>query len=790
MKKFWRQLLSFGLALALVLPSGISARAEEAPDQQRVITAPGEKTGTISVPFYGFFEDLNKDHYVNLINSYRKEAINQNIVEGDYRALKWSSDLEEAARIRAAEITISYGHQRPNGEVFSSALEGMNAENISEADSIKLGVESFYGEKDAYEKKDTSKATARYANMVDPQLKSFALARFQSKDGKSGMVMVFSSRESTNENQAYNSMGSYRVNIPVAGAHATNPEFDHSKIVVTAGTPPIFPEYARITYTGDLFPNKTYQTLVEIEWEKFDAYKDHAGYQGRINGKVAGIDVSLPVEVLPAKLENFVLPDLIVASKGTKAGDLNLPGEIQVKFSNGGTKALPVEWSLKDYREPPHLPAQRTIQGQIKWNERAYTVEARILIIPEAPDAVKVVIKEGKNFIEPRDRIKLYQGEKLNTQDRYLLVSFPSKENQDQALAMDHQWITGYDPQDLGEQDLIVDLLGKKAILKVEVVKGPEIHRIGGSTRYSTAIEASKHFFNSGADTVLLARGNDFADALAAAPLASALKSPILLADGKEVSRDLQDELNRLEAKKIIIIGGKAALSSEIEASLSQTKGVEVTRLYGENRYETSAKIAKEVKALNDNDGIKTEKALLASGTTAADALSASPYAAHHRMPILLTKKNELPREVSLVMKDLKLQSLEILGGSAAIDKDLEGKAGKMVGKLERISGENRYETAVRIAEKFTGNESRTVFLATGLNFADALVFGAIAGEAKAPMLLTRPNKVEAATKDYLTRVHPSLTYIAGLDAAVHEKVEKDLMRFEKQKDTSSAENK
>ena len=55
MKKFWRQLLSFGLALALVLPSGISARAEEALDQQRVITAPGEKTGTISVPFYGFF---------------------------------------------------------------------------------------------------------------------------------------------------------------------------------------------------------------------------------------------------------------------------------------------------------------------------------------------------------------------------------------------------------------------------------------------------------------------------------------------------------------------------------------------------------------------------------------------------------------------------------------------------------------------------------------------------------------------------------------------------------------
>ncbi|WP_304262547.1 cell wall-binding repeat-containing protein [Kallipyga massiliensis] len=780
MKKSWRGLLSLVLALALVLPLGLSAHAEEVPDKERVITAPGLKEGSISVPFYGSFEDLNKNDYMNKVNGYRKEAIEKGIVEGNYQALKWSSQLEEAARIRAAEITLSYDHKRPNGEEFSSVLEGINAENISNADSLKLALDAFYGEKEAYEKKDGSKSTARYSNMVDPQLKSFAFARFQRSDGKSGVVMVFSTKESTNEGQAYNSMGSYQVNIPVAGAKATNPEFDKSKIVVSAGTEPIFPEFAWVTYTGDLFPNKTYKVLMAIEWEKFDAYKNNAGYQGRIMGKVAGMDVSLPVEVRPAKLENFILPDLIVVTKGTKLGDLNLPKEIRVKFSNKTEKTLPVEWNLKDYREPRHLPAQRSIQGQIKWNGTAYSVQAKALILPEVPDSVKVVVKEGTNYVEPTGRIRLYKGEKLNTQDRYLLTSFPSEENKDQALAINSQWITGYDPQKLGDQDLVVELMGKKAVLKIQVVEGPKVDRIGGSTRYTTAIEASKRFFPSGADTVLLARGSDFADALTAAPLAKALKSPILLADGKEVSKDLQNELERLEPKNIILIGGKLAVSSEIEEALSKMDGVEVTRLFGENRFETSAKIAKAVKALNDKDQVKTEKALLASGMVAADALSASPYAAYNRMPILLTRKDNLPKEVSKVMKDLKLQSIELLGGDVAIDNKVQAEVGKTVTKMERIYGETRFETSIKIAEKFTERDSQTVFLATGMNFADALVFGAIAGEIKAPMILTRPESLPDLAKDYLTLVHPSLTYVAGLDSAVHQSVEKELGHFDK----------
>src|SRR5699024_6514957 len=121
-----------------------------------------------------------------------------------------------------------------------------------------------------------------------------------------------------------------------------------------------------------------------------------------------------------------------------------------------------------------------------------------------------------------------------------------------------------------------------------------EVDRLKGKDRYRTALEISQNGWEDGAlegGSVILARGDDFADALAGVPLADALDSPILLMPSDEFAGS-QDEVNaevdRLGADKTFLLGGDDALSKETEESLNN----ETKRLAGETRVETAVEIA------------------------------------------------------------------------------------------------------------------------------------------------------------------------------------------------------
>ncbi len=154
--------------------------------------------------------------------------------------------------------------------------------------------------------------------------------------------------------------------------------------------------------------------------------------------------------------------------------------------------------------------------------------------------------------------------------------------------------------------------------------------RIFGSNRYQTAIEISKKGWPYGANTVLLARSDEFADALAGVPLAYQLDAPILLSATQKIGQATLDEIHRLGADEVIILGGDSAISPTVESDL-KNHGLTVERIAGSNRYITAALIAEKMA----DAGSIANSGVIAVGTNFPDALAAAAYAAQNRQPIL-----------------------------------------------------------------------------------------------------------------------------------------------------------
>ena len=263
------------------------------------------------------------------------------------------------------------------------------------------------------------------------------------------------------------------------------------------------------------------------------------------------------------------------------------------------------------------------------------------------------------------------------------------------------------------------------------------VTRIAGKDRIATSIEISKAMFNE-SDNVVLASGFNFADALSAGQLAAALNAPLILSNDQLDSRT-SDEIAKLKPKNIYIVGGETALSSNIEESVkSVVNDINIERLKGNDRYETSVKVMEKTKEFVD-----AEYLLIASGKNFPDALSATSFMADHKALMVLSDGNSYPKS------DLK----EIaIGGVNQLP--LNGFTG------ERIAGNDRYQTALAIARRsFENNEN--AILANSKVFADSLSAVSVAKNYKAPIILTDNENLTQSTKSYLENMN-SITIIGG----------------------------
>ncbi|WP_053216157.1 cell wall-binding repeat-containing protein [Guptibacillus hwajinpoensis] len=275
----------------------------------------------------------------------------------------------------------------------------------------------------------------------------------------------------------------------------------------------------------------------------------------------------------------------------------------------------------------------------------------------------------------------------------------------------------------------------------------PITQRLSGDNRYKTAIEISKDGWQDGADTVVLSRGYEFPDALAGAPLAYQLDAPILLTDDKILTKETADEIKRLGAKKVIILGSNNAVRPAVEKELIN-KGLKTERIGGEDRFETAQLIAKKLDSSSD-------KAVVAYGYNFPDALAVAPYAAKEGMPILLTRDNKLPDYTKEALADTK--ETIVVGGDDVVQKNVYDQ----LPGHKRLAGDDRYETAAEIIGYFD-DKAQTGYVATGVNFADALTGAVLAAKNDSPLLLAKKDQLSPFMEATITDLQTEQFVLLG----------------------------
>jgi putative cell wall-binding protein len=277
--------------------------------------------------------------------------------------------------------------------------------------------------------------------------------------------------------------------------------------------------------------------------------------------------------------------------------------------------------------------------------------------------------------------------------------------------------------------------------------------RIAGTDRYLTAVAISEAAFPNGAPGVVITTGLNYPDALAGASLAY-LTGPVLLV-GAKMSQAVKDEITRLKPERAVILGSTKVVSATIESYL-KGKGITVQRFGGADRYATAALIARETAKIWGSEFQKT--AIIATGENFPDALAASPMSGVMGMPILLVKRNAVPAATKAMLTELGITETFLCGGTSVINAAVEGQ----LPLPYRRGGANRYQTACIITDHmWMGGMGREYFaLATGENFPDALVAGALTGAYGGVLYLTPPNVLHSEVVMRIERDHTLLKWV------------------------------
>jgi len=252
----------------------------------------------------------------------------------------------------------------------------------------------------------------------------------------------------------------------------------------------------------------------------------------------------------------------------------------------------------------------------------------------------------------------------------------------------------------------------EQGIYRVGYASQPSYTRLAGADRIETAIQIAQAAFPTGADAVILARADEFPDALAGIPLAYKEHAPILLTNPTQLDPNILAEIQQLAPQKIILLGGTGAISARIADQLQLSYPIQ--RIEGANRYATAAAIARKLDT--------TGQAVVVNGQNYPDAISIAAIAARKGIPVVLTTDSKLDSDADSVLRQLSASETYVVGGEGVIQPNVFAALPLPV----RYEGQDRYETAAAVLR---ANPPTGVFLyvATGENFPDALTGGVLA---------------------------------------------------------------
>ncbi|MDN9634836.1 cell wall-binding repeat-containing protein [Clostridioides difficile] len=192
--------------------------------------------------------------------------------------------------------------------------------------------------------------------------------------------------------------------------------------------------------------------------------------------------------------------------------------------------------------------------------------------------------------------------------------------------------------------------------------------------------------------------------------------------------------------------------------------------LTGSGRWETAIKISQA-------GWKKSENAVLVNDNSIADALSATPFAKAKDAPILLTQSNKLDSRTKAELKRLGVKNVYLIGGSIALSSDIEKQLNAENINFERISGNSRYDTSLKLAEKLDREKSisKIVVVNGEKGLADAVSVGAIAAQENMPIILSDSENGTEVADNFIDSKGIEKSYVIGGTYSISNSVERSL---------------
>ena len=254
--------------------------------------------------------------------------------------------------------------------------------------------------------------------------------------------------------------------------------------------------------------------------------------------------------------------------------------------------------------------------------------------------------------------------------------------------------------------------------------------------------------------------------------------------DAEDPGFTVETSFNILDGTDVVatIVNEDPQVIKELKAIL-RGEQANVNLVAGEDRFTTAVEVSKQLVGENE-----TANAVVLVGEDAiVDGLAAAPLANKVGAPILLTKANQLPEATEKEMlrvlgNNLSNKTVYLVGGEARISKELEAKIAKLGVKVERLAGDTRFETSLKIAEKVTsGATVDTAFVVGGNGEADAMSISAYAAKKEAPIVVVDKNEVSEEAMELLEGKNIE---IIGGTGVVSEEVEAQLKEMVKEDST------
>lgn len=280
--------------------------------------------------------------------------------------------------------------------------------------------------------------------------------------------------------------------------------------------------------------------------------------------------------------------------------------------------------------------------------------------------------------------------------------------------------------------------------------------RFQGENRAKTAVNVQRHYF-ANTNKVILVNDNAYPDAISATNVSMG-KYPLLYTGKNSLSVETKSALDKMFLDEIYLMGGVNTISKNVENKLKKNfPHAKITRIMGNNRYDTSAESAK--------TRANTTNLIFAAGTNYADALYATSLAAHQNAPILLVSNDGINQSTANYIKSLgNINNVTIVGGEISVNQSVKNQIENLTKKrVTRLAGQDRYESSVEVAKRVNANPAE-VITTSGEVFADALVSSTVAQKIKAPILLVKKDVLPLKVREYMKNTNSiyKLTTIGG----------------------------